>query len=383
MPRITEFSSSDKTYIEKLCQLNWQILLMIFLIAGVGFSMLYSAANGDLSPWASRQMLRFGIGVVLMLVISIIDIRFWLKMSYMFYGISFILLATVDVLGSVAMGAQRWLDLTLFQLQPSEIMKIVTVMALARYFHGLEMGDVGKLRYLVIPVLLIVAPIALVLRQPDLGTAGVLGLIGAVLLWLAGVRVWQCLIFSFSSVAAIPLGWQFLHEYQKQRVLTFINPELDPLGSGYNIIQSKIAMGSGGLFGKGFMEGTQSHLNFLPEKQTDFIFTMLAEEFGFIGGTALIGLYALLITYCVFISFSCRSQFARLLSMGLVVNFFLYLFINMAMVMGLVPVVGVPLPLISNGGTAMLTVLIGFGLVMSCGLHKGIYINRRGASLTR
>ena len=228
MPRITEFSSSDKTYIEKLCQLNWQILLMIFLIAGVGFSMLYSAANGDLSPWASRQMLRFGIGVVLMLVISIIDIRFWLKMSYMFYGISFILLATVDVLGSVAMGAQRWLDLTLFQLQPSEIMKIVMVMALARYFHGLEVGDVGKLRYLVIPVLLIVAPIALVLRQPDLGTAGVLGLIGAVLLWLAGVRVWQCLIFSFSSVAAIPLGWQFLHEYQKQRVLTFINPELDP-----------------------------------------------------------------------------------------------------------------------------------------------------------
>jgi len=363
--------------------LNWQILLMIFLIAGVGFSMLYSAANGDLSPWASRQMLRFGIGVVLMLAISIIDIRFWLKMSYMLYGISFILLATVDVLGSVAMGAQRWLDFTLFQLQPSEIMKIVMVMALARYFHGLEVGDVGKLRYLVIPVLLIVAPIALVLRQPDLGTAGVLGLIGAVLLWLAGIRIWQCLIFSFSSVAAIPIGWQFLHEYQKQRILTFINPELDPLGSGYNIIQSKIAMGSGGLFGKGFMEGTQSHLNFLPEKQTDFIFTMLAEEFGFIGGTALIGLYALLITYCVFISFSCRSQFARLLSMGLVVNFFLYLFINMAMVMGLVPVVGVPLPLISNGGTAMLTVLIGFGLVMSCGLHKGIYINRRGASLTR
>ncbi|NKB48597.1 MAG: rod shape-determining protein RodA [Alphaproteobacteria bacterium] len=356
------------------------MVVMISLIAGIGFAMLFSAANGDLSPWASRQMVRFGVGVVMMLVIAVIDIRFWLKVSYALYGLSFILLATVEVMGSVGMGAQRWLDLTVIQLQPSETMKIVLVMALARYFHGLEADDAGRARYLILPLILIAAPMALVLRQPDLGTAGVLGLIGLAMLWLAGTRVWQFLVVGGAGLAAIPIGWQFLHGYQKQRVLTFLNPESDPLGAGYHIMQSKIALGSGGLFGKGFLSGTQSHLNFLPEKQTDFIFTMLAEEFGLVGGTALIGLYAMLIGYCIFIAFRCRSQFARLLAMGLVVNFFLYVFINIAMVMGLVPVVGVPLPLISNGGTALLTVLIGFGLVMSCWLHRGIYINRRGAA---
>jgi rod shape determining protein RodA len=361
MSRVGDFGSPELSLREKLLHLNWEMVVMISLIAGIGFAMLFSAANGDLSPWASRQMVRFAVGVVMMLVIAVIDIRFWLKVSYALYGVSFLLLATVEVMGSVGMGAQRWLDLTFIQLQPSETMKIVLVMALARYFHGLESDDAGRARYLIVPLILIAAPMALVLRQPDLGTAGVLGLIGA-------------------GLAAIPIAWQFLHGYQKQRVLTFLNPESDPLGSGYHIMQSKIALGSGGLFGKGFLSGTQSHLNFLPEKQTDFIFTMLAEEFGLFGGTALIGLYALLIGYCIFIAFRCRSQFARLLAMGLVVNFFLYVFINIAMVMGLVPVVGVPLPLISNGGTALLTVLIGFGLVMSCWLHRGIYINRRGAA---
>jgi rod shape determining protein RodA len=227
---------------------------------------------------------------------------------------------------------------------------------------------------------LIAAPIALVLRQPDLGTAVVLGLIGVVMLWLAGARVWQFMVVGGATIAAVPVGWQFLHGYQKQRVLTFLNPETDPLGAGYHIMQSKIALGSGGMFGKGFLSGTQSHLNFLPEKQTDFIFTMLAEEFGLVGGIGLIALYALLMGYCVFIAFHCRSQFARLLAMGLVTNFFFYVFINIAMVMGLVPVVGVPLPLVSNGGTALLAVLISFGLVMSCWIHRATYINRRGAA---
>ena len=380
MSRVGDFGSSELTLREKLLHLNWEMVFMISLIAGIGFAMLYSAANGSLSPWASRQMVRFGVGVVLMLVIAVIDIRFWLKVSYALYGLSFALLATVEVLGSVGMGAQRWLDLSIIQLQPSETMKIVLVMAMARYFHGLEADDAGRARYLVIPLILIAAPMALVLRQPDLGTAGVLGAIGIAMLWLAGARLWQFLLSGAAALAAVPIAWQFLLGYQKQRVLTFLNPESDPLGSGYHIMQSKIALGSGGMFGKGFLSGTQSHLNFLPEKQTDFIFTMLAEEFGLVGGTALIGLYTLLIGYCIFIAFRCRSQFARLLAMGLVVNFFLYVFINIAMVMGLVPVVGVPLPLISNGGTAMLTVLIGFGLVMSCWIHRGTYINRRGAS---
>ncbi len=380
MSPIGEFGATELTLREKLLHLNWEMVAMVSLIASIGFAMLYSAANGDFSPWASRQMVRFGVGVVLMLVIAVIDIKFWLKISYALYGLSFVLLATVEVMGSVGGGAQRWLDLAVIQLQPSETMKIGLVMAVARYFHGLEADDAGRLRYLILPLILIAAPMALVLRQPDLGTAGVLALLGVAMLWLAGARVWQFVVVGLAGLAAIPIGWQFLHGYQQQRVLTFLNPENDPLGAGYHIMQSKIALGSGGLFGKGFLGGTQSHLNFLPEKQTDFIFTMLAEEFGMIGGTGLIALYGLLIGYCIFIAFRCRSQFARLLAMGLVVNFFLYVFINIAMVMGLVPVVGVPLPLISNGGTALLTVLIGFGLVMSCWLHRGTYINRRGAA---
>ena len=380
MSRGGNFGSIELTLREKLIRLNWEMFVIILLIACIGFAMLYSAANGSLSPWASKQMFLFSLGMVLMAFVAIIDIRFWLKLSYLVYGFNLSLLLIVEVLGSVGMGAQRWLDVSLFQFQPSETMKIALVMALARYFHGLETYDVGRIRFLVIPLFLIAIPIILVLRQPDLGTAGVLGFLGAVMLWLAGVRLWHFFGFALCVVASIPIGWQLLHSYQKQRVMTFLDPESDPLGSGYHIIQSKIAMGSGGIFGKGFLSGTQSHLNFLPEKQTDFIFTMLAEEFGFIGGTSLIGLYAILIFYSIFIAYSCRSKFGRLLAMGLVANFFLYVFINIAMVTGLVPVVGVPLPLISNGGTALITVLIGFGLVMSCWLHKGIFINRRGAA---
>ena len=380
MSRGGNFGSIELTLREKLIRLNWEMFVIILLIACIGFAMLYSAANGSLSPWASKQMFLFSLGMVLMAFVAIIDIRFWLKLSYLVYGFNLSLLLIVEVLGSVGMGAQRWLDVSLFQFQPSETMKIALVMALARYFHGLETYDVGRIRFLVIPLFLIAIPIILVLRQPDLGTAGVLGLLGAVMLWLAGVRLWHFFGFALCVVASIPIGWQLLHSYQKQRVMTFLDPESDPLGSGYHIIQSKIAMGSGGIFGKGFLSGTQSHLNFLPEKQTDFIFTMLAEEFGFIGGTSLIGLYAILIFYSIFIAYSCRSKFGRLLAMGLVANFFLYVFINIAMVTGLVPIVGVPLPLIANGGTALITVLIGFGLVMSCWLHKGIFINRRGAA---
>jgi rod shape determining protein RodA len=258
------------------------------------------------------------------------------------------------------------------------VMKIAVVLALARYFHGFDVDEAGRLRNLIIPVFIVLAPMALVLRQPDLGTAGVIAMLGAAMFWIGGARLWQFGVVAAAAAAAVPVGWQFLHAYQKQRIFTFLNPETDPLGSGYHILQSKIALGSGGLFGKGFLEGTQSHLNFLPEKQTDFIFTMLAEEFGLVGGVGLIALYALLVGYGFYIALRCRSQFARLLAMGITVNFFLYVFINIAMVMGVLPVVGVPLPLISYGGTAMLTVLIGFGLVMSCWLHRDTYINRRG-----
>jgi len=225
---------------------------------------------------------------------------------------------------------------------------------------------------------LIAVPAALVLRQPDLGTALMLIIAGAVIFFAAGVRIWKFLIVGGCGIAAAPIAWQFLRDYQKQRVLTFLNPENDPLGSGYHIIQSKIAFGSGGIFGKGFLQGTQSHLNFLPEMQTDFIFTMLAEEFGLVGGLALLGLYMVILVYCLAISVRCRTQFGRLVGIGITATFFLYVFINMAMVMGLVPVVGVPLPLISYGGTAMLTLLFGFGLLMGVWIHRDVMVGRRG-----
>jgi len=375
---MAQLGAAQPTIRQKLLRLNWEFLLLIMLTASVGFAMLYSAANGSFDPWASRQMSRFAVGVAMMLTVALIDIRFWLRASYPIYGACLALLAAVEIMGSIGMGAQRWLDLGFFQLQPSEVMKIAVVLALARYFHGFDVDEAGRLRNLIIPVFIVLAPMALVLRQPDLGTAGVIAMVGAAMFWIGGARLWQFGVVAAAAAAAVPVGWQFLHAYQKQRIFTFLNPETDPLGSGYHILQSKIALGSGGLFGKGFLEGTQSHLNFLPEKQTDFIFTMLAEEFGLVGGVGLIALYALLVGYGFYIALRCRSQFARLLAMGITVNFFLYVFINIAMVMGVLPVVGVPLPLISYGGTAMLTVLIGFGLVMSCWLHRDPYINRRG-----
>jgi len=375
---MAQLGAAQPTIRQKLLRLNWEFVLLIMLTASVGFAMLYSAANGSFDPWASRQMSRFAVGVAMMLTVALIDIRFWLRASYPIYGACLALLAAVEIMGSIGMGAQRWLDLGFFQLQPSEVMKIAVVLALARYFHGFDVDEAGRLRNLIIPVFIVLAPMALVLRQPDLGTAGVIAMVGAAMFWIGGARLWQFGVVAAAAAAAVPVGWQFLHAYQKQRIFTFLNPETDPLGSGYHILQSKIALGSGGLFGKGFLEGTQSHLNFLPEKQTDFIFTMLAEEFGLVGGVGLIALYALLVGYGFYIALRCRSQFARLLAMGITVNFFLYVFINIAMVMGVLPVVGVPLPLISYGGTAMLTVLIGFGLVMSCWLHRDTYINRRG-----
>ncbi len=380
MARLSGTTSTKLTIRQKLLHLNWEFVLLIMLTASIGFAMLFSAANGDFDPWASRQLMRFAVGILLMLAVAMTDIRIWLRAAFPVYAVCLALLAAVELMGSIGMGAQRWLDLGFFQLQPSEVMKIAVVLALARYFHGLDAEDAGRLRNLAIPVVLVAAPMALVLRQPDLGTAGLVAMVGAAMFWLGGARLWQFATVAAAAAAAVPIGWQFLHSYQKQRIFTFLNPETDPLGAGYHILQSKIALGSGGLFGKGFLAGTQSHLNFLPEKQTDFIFTMLAEEFGLVGGTGLIALYGLLIAYGIYIAFRARSHFARLLAMGLTVNFFLYVFINIAMVMGILPVVGVPLPLISYGGTAMLTVLIGFGLIMSCWLHRDTYINKRGGA---
>ncbi|MEE8203662.1 MAG: rod shape-determining protein RodA [Alphaproteobacteria bacterium] len=363
---------------EKLGQVTWGLVLLLVLTACVGFAMMYSAANGSYDPWAWRQMVRFSVGVAMMLAIALVDVRLWLQSAYAIYAVALVLLVLVEIMGITGSGAQRWVDLWLFQLQPSEVMKIALVMALARYFHGLTLDEARRPSALLVPLFLMLAPAALVLRQPDLGTALLLLISGTALLFVAGVRVWVFASTIAAGLAAIPVGWQFLHDYQKQRIFTFINPERDPLGAGYHILQSKIALGSGGVGGKGFLAGSQSHLNFLPEKQTDFVFTMLAEEFGLVGGLVLIGLYALILIYGIAISMRSTSHFGRLLGMGLTTTFFVYVFINIAMVTGLVPVVGVPLPLVSYGGTSMMTILIGFGLIMGVYVHRDVAIPRLG-----
>lgn len=366
----------------KVLQINWGLVLLVTATASIGVAMLYSAANGSWNPWATRQVLRFGIGLVILICVALIDIRFWWRNAYLIYGVLMMMLVAVEVAGSIGMGAQRWINLGVIKLQPSELMKVGIVLALARYFHGVSADDVKRIPYLFVPLLMIGAPSALVLKQPDLGTALFLIMTGGAIFFIAGVRLWKFGVVFAAAAAIVPVVWTTLRPYQQTRILTFLDPESDPLGAGYHILQSKIALGSGGLFGKGFMQGSQSHLNFLPEKQTDFIFTMLAEEFGMVGGLVLLGLYLLIMIYGFAISLRSRNHFGRLLAMGVTSMLFLYVFINIAMVMGLIPVVGVPLPLISYGGTAMLTLMIGMGFLICTYIHRDVAIFRHGSGET-
>ena len=362
----------------KVLGINWGLLLLLTCIACMGFAMLYSAANGHWEPWAAKQVVRFAIAVVIMIVVATVDLRFWLRSAYLIYIAAILLLVAVEIRGAVGMGAQRWIDLEIIQLQPSELMKIALVLALARYFSMLTVEEIGRPTRLIVPALFILLPAALVMKQPDLGTAMMLVLSGGAIFFLAGVRWWKFALVLAAGGGVAPVAWRFLRDYQKNRILNFLDPENDPLGAGYHSLQSKIAIGSGGLFGKGFMAGSQAHLSFLPEKQTDFIFTMLAEEFGLVGCIVLLAAYTLVFVYGFAIAFRSRSHFGRLLALGLTINVFLYVFINTGMVMGLLPVVGVPLPLISYGGTAMLTVMFGFGLMMSVYVHRDLRLGRGG-----
>jgi rod shape determining protein RodA len=363
---------------QKLWQISWSLVFLLIVLGAIGFAMLYSAASGEWDPWASRQMIRFGIGLVLMILVAITDIQVWMRYAYTLYFLVLGLLVAVDVMGEIGMGAQRWINIGFIQIQPSEIMKITLVLSLARYFHSATLDEIARPTRLIFPLLLLAAPIVLVLRQPDLGTAIMLAMTAGVIFFLAGVKAWKFGVIIAGALAALPVAWSFLHEYQKNRIFTFLDPEKDPLGTGYHILQSKIALGSGGVFGKGYLHGTQSHLNFLPEKQTDFIFTMLAEEFGMVGGLVILGIYILVIIYGFAIALRVRNQFGRLVALGIIGTFFFYVFINIAMVMGLVPVVGVPLPLISYGGTAMLSLMIGFGFILCAYVHRDTRIGRHG-----
>lgn len=361
----------------KLMRFNWPLALLIMAVSGIGFMLLYALAGGSLDPWARPQMIRFGLGFVGMTAVAMIDIRFWRRVTPLAYLGAFGLLVLVEFFGEVGKGAQRWIDIGFMQLQPSEVMKVALVMALSAYYAFLPPDRVSRPLWLAPPILLTLAPVALVMAQPDLGTSLMLLATGAAIMFLAGVH-WGYFATGFASAAGLVYlvivskgaSWQLLKDYQYRRIEVFLDPTLDPLGVGYHITQAKIALGSGGLSGRGFMQGTQSRLNFLPEKQTDFIFTSFAEDFGFIGGVALLGFYALILLFLTISAMANRDRFGGLVTAGVGVTFFLFFAINMAMVMGLAPVVGVPLPLVSYGGTAMMVLLFAFGLAQSAHIHR-------------
>ncbi len=356
--------------LHKLWQIPWSFVLLLCAIAGVGYVALYSAGGGAPEPYAAKHAIRFGFGLVLMLCLALVDIRLIARLSWLAWAGGVGLLVLVLMHGSVGKGAQRWIDLGVLQLQPSELMKITLVMALAAWFQRASWERVGNPLFLIPPAILIAVPFALILKQPNLGTALITAMIGGAVFFAAGVRLWKFGLGLLAVGIAAPIAYEMLHDYQRARITTFLDPESDPLGAGYNIIQSKIALGSGGLWGKGFLQGTQGHLNFLPEKQTDFIFTMIAEEFGFAGAVTVLGLLSLVVLFTLHVALSCRHQYGRLLAMGLGANMFLYVFVNIAMVTGSIPVGGVPLPLISHGGSAMLTTMLGFGLLLSVHVHR-------------
>ena len=365
------------TGFRKIFFMNWGLVLLLVAAASIGFLMLYSVAGGQWDPWASAQIKRFGLGLALMFVVAMIPIWFWRNVSVVAYVGSLILLIVVAYFGSVGMGAQRWIDLGFMRLQPSEVCKITMVMVLAAYYDWLPAERVSNPIWVIFPIILILIPVGMVVTQPDLGTSLLLLFGGGAMMFLAGVH-WAY----FASVIAIGAGgivaifqsrgqtWQLLNDYQYRRIDTFLDPASDPLGAGYHITQSKIALGSGGWAGRGLMQGTQTRLNFLPEKHTDFIFTTLAEELGFIGGMSLLVIYLLILAFCWISAAQNKDRFSTLLIMGVGVTFFLFFAVNMSMVMGHAPIVGVPLPLVSYGGSAMLVLMGAFGLVQSAHVHR-------------
>lgn len=373
-----ELNASKKPSLkEKFFALSWGYILCILLLTAIGLLTLYSAAGGSMNPWAQNQLIRFGVSFVLMFVLAFLDARLYLKYSYIAYFAVLILLIAVEIYGHIGMGAQRWIDLKVFKLQPSELMKISMVLLLAKYFHGSTLSQIESIKGIIAPALMAVFPTLLIVMQPDLGTALMLMFTTMVIFFCVGVQIWKFLALGGAGLALMPIAWHFLHDYQKNRVLTFLDPERDPLGTGYHIIQSKIALGSGGVFGKGFLAGTQSHLNFLPEKHTDFIFTMLSEEFGLIGGCVVILLNLILVVYGYMFAYRITSYYGKLVVIGLNTNYFMYVFINIAMVLGVLPVVGIPLPLISYGGTVMLSVMASFGIILCMDINRNVNLGRR------
>ena len=358
--------------IHKLKKLNFLVIFLLILISFIGTAGLYSAADGSYQPWASRHLIRFYTFLIMAIIISLIDIRFFYKHAYLFFIFAIFLLLSVIIIGELGKGASRWIKIFGFSLQPSELVKITIIIALSRFYHDLKFQNIKYIYNIFIPFLIISIPFFLVVIQPDLGTSLSIFVLGVMILFAAGLRIWKFVLGIIFSIVSIPIMLLFIKPYQKNRIISFLNPETDPLGQGYQLIQSKIALGSGGASGKGFLQGTQSYLEYLPEKQTDFIFTLISEEIGFIGSIFIIILFILLISVCYYISVKTYHVFGKLLAIGIASNLFIYVIINVAMVSGLMPVVGIPLPLISYGGSVMLAIMLSMGLILNVEINYNL-----------
>tara|TARA_B100000575_G_scaffold169909_1_gene135944 strand:+ start:6333 stop:7430 length:1098 start_codon:yes stop_codon:yes gene_type:complete len=356
----------------KIQNLNFLLIFLVSLITFIGAAGLYSAAGGAYNPWASRHLIRLIVLLFLAILIALINIKLIYRYAYLLFILSFILLLSVELIGVFGKGATRWINILGFSLQPSELIKITIILALAKFYHDLKFEKIKSIINLFFPFLILFLPFLFVVMQPDLGTALSIIILGAFILFTSGIRLWKFGIGIIILVISIPVLLNFLKPYQRDRIFSFLNPEADALGRGYQLIQSKIALGSGGLSGKGFLEGTQSYLQYLPEKQTDFIFTLIGEEFGFIGSVFIILLFILVISICFYVSIKSNHIFGRLLSIGIGTNIFIYVIMNISMVSGLMPVVGIPLPLVSYGGSAMLSIMISIGLVLNVELNANL-----------
>ena len=362
---------SDLTFIQKVKNLDYILLLSIILLSAISVFVMYSTDGGQILYHTKSHFIKLCIFFPLMLVISFFNIKFWHITSYLFYFIIVLLLAWASIDGIKVSGSQRWINLYFIVLQPSELMKISVILCLAKYYHRLKIDNVNSFTNIVIALTIIIIPIILVISQPDLGTSILIASSGLIILWLGGLKIKYFFISFITFLISLPFIISFLKPYQKLRILTFLDPDRDPLGAGYQIIQSKIAIGSGGLTGKGFLKGTQSYLEFLPEKHTDFIFTLFSEEFGFFGSIGLLILYIVIISRIIRIGAISRSNFARLFCFGFAFAIFIYIVVNLSMVLGLLPIVGSPLPIMSYGGSSMLATMIGFGIVLSAKInHK-------------
>ena len=366
----TSLNSTSYSFIDKLKAVDYFLIIIVAIIGSISVFSIYSTESGNFSFYTKNHLTRFLVFFSMFLVLSFVRVSFWYRQAYIFYILGILLLLLVIFFGISASGSKRWINLFIMNLQPSELMKIAIIVCFARYYHRIQSSDIQSYKYLLQPIILLLIPCYLVITQPDLGTAILIAGSGLAIIWLAGLNLKYFIYSGLILLVSLPFVISILKPYQKSRILTFFNPDRDPLGAGYQIIQSKIAIGSGGLLGKGFLQGTQSYLEFLPEKHTDFIFTLFSEEFGFVGSMVLILLYALLIYRIIRIGFLCRSFFAKLYCFGFASALFLYIFVNIAMVVGLLPIVGAPLPIMSYGGSSMLSIMLGLSIVMSCKIYS-------------